>query len=213
MKKILAVILILCMALFLAACNTDKDELPGGTPGGSGDSHVSNNNGGADHEGTGSSNILVAYFSCTSNTKNVAVRIAEAVGADIYEITPETPYTDADLDNNNPNSRSTQEQDDVNCRPAISGSVSNMNQYDTVIIGYPIWWGRAPKIMNTFLESYDFSGKKIVPFCTSANSGIALSVIDLQRSSETADWEEGGRIAAWADDEELDEWLTEFNLK
>lgn len=113
---------------------------------------------------TTGAHILIAYFSATNNTESVANHIKTTLGdkADIYEIVPETPYTSADL-NYNTDCRANREQNDPNSRPAISGSVDNMEQYDVIFLGYPIWWGQAPKIMYTFLESYDLSGKTIVP--------------------------------------------------
>ena len=121
------------------------------------------------------SKILVAYFSATGNTEGVAQKLADGLDADLYEITPEQPYTDADLNYNNSGSRSSVEMNDPSARPAISGSVENMDQYDVVFVGYPIWWGEAPRIMSTFIESYDFSGKTLVAFCTSASSGFGSS--------------------------------------
>ena len=123
-------------------------------------------------EGTGGK-TLVAYFSCTGNTADVAGQIAAATGADLYEIVPAEPYTDADLDYGDSSSRSTVEQNDDSARPTISGGVENMEQYDTVFIGYPIWWGDLPTIVKVFLRSYDFTGKTIVPFCTHAGSGLS----------------------------------------
>ena len=114
----------------------------------------------------------MAYFSATGTTEGVAEQIAEGLSCDLYEITPQDPYTDADLNYSDTNSRTTSEMNDENARPAISGSVSDMAQYDVVFLGYPIWWGEAPRIINTFLESYDFSGKTIVPFATSGGSGM-----------------------------------------
>ena len=115
--------------------------------------------------------VLVAYFSATNTTQGIAEHIANGLNADIYEIVPEEPYTDADLNYNDNNSRTTIEMNDPDARPAITGSVEDMEQYDIVFIGYPIWWGEAPRIVSTFVESYDFSGKTIVPFCTSGGSG------------------------------------------
>lgn len=119
--------------------------------------------------------ILVAYFSATGNTESVAQKLAEGLGADIYEIVPEIPYTDADLNYGDSSTRATMEQNDPTARPAISGSVESIEKYDIVFIGYPIWWGEAPRIMNTFIESYDFSGKTLVPFCTSGSSSFGNS--------------------------------------
>ena len=128
------------------------------------------------------SKILVAYFSATNNTEGVAQKLADGLGADLYEITPEQPYTDEDLDYGNSESRSSVEMNDPSVRPAISGSVENMEQYDVVLVGYPIWWGEAPRIINSFLESYDFSGKKIVLFATSGGSGFGKTVDGLKGS-------------------------------
>jgi flavodoxin len=106
---------------------------------------------------------LVVYFSCTGNTKAAAQTIAGAANGTLYEITPAQPYTDADLDYNDSKSRTTVEQNDSSSRPEISGSVENWEQYDTVFLGYPIWWGTAPRILDTFVESYDFTGKTVIP--------------------------------------------------
>ena len=119
--------------------------------------------------------ILVAYFSVSGNTKKVAEELAAAEGADLFAICPEVPYTAADLDWNNPQSRSTVEMQDTNCRPAITGKVENMAEYHTIFLGFPLWWGREPSVVDTFLTSYDFAGKTIVPFCTSGGSPIGFT--------------------------------------
>ena len=119
--------------------------------------------------------ILVACFSASGVTKRVAQSLAEAEGADFYEIIPEIPYSEADLDWRSKTSRSTVEMEDPSSRPAIANSVNNMEQYDVVFLGFPIWWGREPSIVDTFLESYDFSGKVIIPFCTSGGSPIGFT--------------------------------------
>jgi len=115
---------------------------------------------------------LVAYFSVNGVTAKAAQEIAAVEKADCFEIKPETPYTKEDLDWTNKQSRSTLEMSDMNSRPAVSGRVENMAQYDAVFVGFPIWWGREPSVVDTFLTAYDFSGKKIIPFCTSGGSGI-----------------------------------------
>ena len=115
--------------------------------------------------------ILVAYFSCTGTTRRVAQGLAAAVGADVYEIMPAVPYTRADLDWTDSSSRSSVEMKDASSRPEIAGRVDNMDDYDAVFVGFPIWWYVAPHIVDTFLESYDFSGKTVVPFATSGGSG------------------------------------------
>ena len=119
-----------------------------------------------------SKKVLVAYFSCSGVTKGVAESLAEVVGADLFEIEPEEPYTDADLDWTNKQSRSTVEMNDPSSRPAIKSAVADMSSYEVVFVGFPIWWYVAPTIINAFLESYDFAGKTIVPFCTSGGSGV-----------------------------------------
>ena len=122
-----------------------------------------------------SSRILVAYFSCTGNTVPLAEYVAEITGADIYEIVAEDPYSDDDIDYSVDDCRANVEQNDETCRPAISGSVENMQDYDIVFIAFPIWWGKEPRIIDTFMESYDFSGITLIPFCTSGSSGIGTA--------------------------------------
>ena len=131
---------------------------------------------------------MIAYFSASGVTARAAKQIADAVGADLYEIRPEQPYSSADLDWTNKKSRSTVEMNDPNCRPVIASSVQDMDQYDTIMVGFPIWWYVEPRIVDTFLESYDFSGKTIVPFCTSGSSGIGSSAANLQPLASAAAW-------------------------
>lgn len=150
----------------------------------------------------GGAKILIAYFSATNNTENIANHLDSILDADLYEIVPETPYTSDDLNYNDSSSRSSQEMDDPSARPAISGSVDNMEQYDVIFLGYPIWWGEAPRIINTFLESYDLSGKTIAPFCTSASSPLGSSAAHLQEQTDGVPWLDGHRFSgnASADD-------------
>lgn len=126
------------------------------------------------------SNILVAYFSASGVTAKVAAEIAKAENADLFEIKPEIPYSAADLDWTDKNSRSTVEMKDLNCRPKTIGRVENFDKYDAVFIGFPVWWGREPSVVDTFLDSYDFCGKKIIPFCTSGGSGIGKTAERIQ---------------------------------
>lgn len=158
------------------------------------------------------SNILVAYFSATNTTEGVAEHIANGLNAELYEIVPEQPYTSADLDWNDNDSRSTIEMNDPNARPEISGSVENMDQYDVVFIGYPIWWGEAPRIISTFMESYDFSGKTIVPFCTSGGSGIDSSAANLEQLTSGAQWLEGRHLNGSDSQEKIMEWVNSLGL-
>lgn len=156
---------------------------------------------------------LVVYFSCTGTTKTLAEYLAAGLGADIYEIVPEDPYTSEDLDYHDDNSRSTQEMDDPSSRPAISGSVENMGQYEIVIISYPIWWGEAPRIVDSFVESYDFSGKTIIPFCTSGGSGIGSSADTLEELAGTGTWMEGTRFDGSESQEDMLNWFQGLGIE
>ena len=227
MKKLSILALSLCMILALAACGSQSNE-----PASDGqESSASAVSGNQDNERTDTSNtnvpsggndaseettdgkVLVAYFSCTGNTKGLAEKIASAIDADFYELVPEEPYTDADLNYNDSSTRATVEQNDPNARPAISGSVDNMEQYDVIFLGYPIWWGQAPKIISTFLESYNLSGKTIVPFCTSGSSPVGSSATNLYSSAQDADWLDGTRFSASASDSDIESWLNDIGLK
>lgn len=156
--------------------------------------------------------VLVAYFSATNTTEGVAEHIANGLNADLYEIIPEDPYTDADLNYNDNNSRTTIEMNDPNARPVISGSIENMEQYDIVFIGYPIWWGEAPRIVSTFVESYDFSGKMIVPFCTSGGSGIGSSASNLEQLTSGVTWLAGRRLNGSDSQDSVMEWVNSLGL-
>ncbi len=159
-----------------------------------------------------STKTLVVYFSCTGTTELVAEYITEILGADSYQIVPEDPYTEADLAYYT-NGRADQEQNDPDVRPAISGGVENMDEYDTIILGYPIWHGQAPRIISTFLESYDFSGKTIVPFCTSHSSRIGSSASNLHSlCSKSVQWLDGERFASGTSRESIEEWLNSISI-
>lgn len=121
------------------------------------------------------SKTLVVYFSCTGTTKKFAEEIASKINADVFEIVPETLYTEEDLDWTNQTSRSTIEMKDMSSRPKIKNTIDNIDEYDKIVVGYPIWWGKAPTIINTFLESYDLTNKTIIPFGTYHSSGIGES--------------------------------------
>lgn len=137
---------------------------------------------------------LVAYFSASGVTKAAAERLAKAVGADLFEIKPKTPYTKADLDWTNKNSRSSVETNNPNFRPEIAEKLLDISGYDTVFIGFPIWWYVAPKIIDTFVESYDFSGKTLVPFATSGGSGMGRTVDVLKKLCPSANWKSGNVV-------------------
>lgn len=156
--------------------------------------------------------ILIVYFSATNNTENIANHLNVILDADLYEIVPETPYTSDDLNYNDRSSRSTKEMDDPDARPAISGSVDNMEQYDVIFLGYPIWWGEAPRIINTFLESYDLSGKTIAPFCTSASSPLGSSATRLQDLTDNVTWLDGRRFSGGASLADVQSWVDGLDL-
>ena len=158
--------------------------------------------------------ILVTYFSCTGNTRSVAEKISSALKADIHEIKPEVPYTSADLDWRDNSSRSSIENNNPSSRPVISGSIENIGQYNIIFLGYPIWWGQAPRIILTFLESYDFSGKTIVPFCTSGTSGVGTSADNLHRlCSENTTWLSGSRLNINSSQSAIKAWINGLELR
>lgn len=149
---------------------------------------------------------LVVYFSCTGTTEGVARTMADAAGADIYEIRAQEPYTSADLNYGDSSSRATREQNDLSVRPAIAGS-TDISGYDVIYLGYPVWWGMEPRIIDTFLESYDFSGKKIAPFCTSGSSGISGSESRIRELAAGAEILQGRRFSSGASRLEVENWL------
>lgn len=156
---------------------------------------------------------LVAYFSASGVTKNVARMLAETVGADLYEIKPETPYTKADLNWMDENARSTVEMRDKSSRPALADSDAKVGDYDVIFIGFPIWWYVAPTIINTFLEKYDFSGKTIILFATSGSSGFGETVENLKSSvSNSAVIKEGKLLNGHQSADALKDWIDSLNI-
>lgn len=159
------------------------------------------------------SKTLVAYFSASGVTAGVAKTLAEAADADLYEIRPEVPYTKADLNWNDKQSRSTVEMKDPSSRPALADQDANIAAYDVIFIGFPIWWYVAPTLVNTFLESYEFSGKVIVPFATSGGSGFGQTVEKLKPSvSGAALWKEGKLLSGNAGKTTLSAWVASLKL-
>ena len=150
---------------------------------------------------------LVAYFSATGNTAKVAEKLAKVVEADLFEIKPEQVYTDADLNWRNEKSRSSIEMNDKTSRPAIANKVADMSQYDTVFVGFPIWWGREPSIIDTFMESYDFSGKKVIPFATSGSSDIGDTAENLKALAPNAQVDVGKRFTSSVSEKDLSDWV------
>ena len=160
-------------------------------------------------EAVSNSKTLVVFFSATGTTKGVAQMIANATGADTYEILAAQPYTEADLNWNDKTSRTTTEQNDKSVRPEIGSEKISLDGYTTIYVGYPIWWGEEPRIMDTFAESYDFSGKTMIPFCTSGGSGIGSSGKNLAERAGTGNWIEGDRLSA---DTDIAAWIKGLNL-
>lgn len=177
MKMLLSNLIVLFGLSFVTiACSPDDDSVVKGEPTPSPNQEQDNKH------------ILVVYFSCTNTTKGIAERIAEITDGTLHRIVPETPYTSEDLNYNNTSSRANSEQNDPTARPAISSKIENISDYDVVFLGYPIWWGKAPKIIFSFLENHNLSHKIIVPFCTSHSSGIGSSDTDLHELAGQAIW-------------------------
>lgn len=221
MKKVIALLTVLTLIFALAGCgasNTESQSEAGTKAAETTEAATSENTSessnaadetaeGQNNETDNGSKTLVVYFSATGNTKAVAQRIASAAGADLYEIIPAEPYTADDLDYNDSGSRTTIEQNDKNARPAIGSETIPLDGYSTIFIGYPIWHGQAPRIMDTFVESYDFTDKTVIPFCTSGSSDIGSSGSNLASNAGSGNWLEGKRLSADAD---IEGWSKEF---
>ena len=155
---------------------------------------------------------LVAYFSVSGQTAKLAKTIADVTGGDLFEIAPETPYTAHDLDWNDKASRSTIEMKDPKSRPAIAGRVGDMTQYDTLFIGFPIWWYQAPRIIETFLENYDLSGKTVIPFATSGGSGMGGEDVLRSACSKGTKWLPGKRLSSRESAASVQKWVESLGL-
>lgn len=163
---------------------------------------------------TGSGDVLVVYYSATGNTEQVANEIAAALNADVFELEPVEPYSDADLNWTDDNSRVVQEYENEDQRAVelVSTSVENWDDYDTVFIGYPIWWGIAAWPVNSFVQNNDFTGKTVIPFCTSSSSGLGESGQLLAEMAGSGNWQEGERFSSGADADTVQEWLDSQGL-
>ena len=157
---------------------------------------------------TAKSKVLVAYFSATGTTKAVAEQLAEVTGGTLHEIKPAQPYTDADLDWRNKQSRSSVEMQDKSSRPAITEKLKSMKGYDVVYVGFPIWWNTCPTIVNTFMEAYDFKGKTVIPFATSGSSDIKKACTDQKATYPDVKWKEG-KLLNRATKKDLETWVKE----
>ena len=207
MKKILSIIMTLCLIIGLAACSGGNSEEAADTDNGA-EAAAEEQTEAPETDESGSGNTtLVVYFSATGNTRGVAEKIASITGADIYEIKAAQEYTDADLDWNDSDSRTTHEQNDPDARPEIGSDPVSLDGYTTIYIGYPIWWGEEPRIMDTFVENYDFDGITMIPFCTSSSSGIGRSGQNLADNAGSGNWLEGARFGGGASEDELKSWI------
>lgn len=234
MKRTLSLLLSLVMALSLAACSGSGDgsssQVSSAAPESSAaessasessseaSSEISSeapSSSQAQSEDTGSgSSALVVYYSATGNTAQVAQYIADATGGDLFEIQPVEPYTDDDLNWTDDNSRVSQEHADESLRDVelVADTVDNWDQYDTVFIGYPIWWGIAAWPVDGFVEANDFSGKTVIPFCTSSSSGLGESGQLLADMAGTGDWQEGQRFRSGVSQEDVQSWIEELGM-
>ena len=207
MKKILSILLTLCLIIGLTACSGGSSEETADTDNGSEATAAEKTDDTETNDSGTGSETLVVYFSATGNTRGVAEKIATITGADIYEIKAAEEYTDADLDWNDSDSRTTHEQNDPSARPEIGSDPVSLEGYTTIYIGYPIWWGEEPRIMDTFVESYDFDGITMIPFCTSGGSGIGRSGQNLADNAGSGNWLEGDRLESGISEDELSSWI------
>lgn len=203
-RKILSMVVVCIMAVvMLAGCGSSSDS--GTAAGGSSDGNSASK---------GNGKVLVVYYSATGTTKSVAEAIAKNTGGDLFEIEPEKPYTGDDLNWSDDNSRVSREHDNEDQRNVklVSTTVDNWDSYDTVFIGYPIWWGIAAWPTDGFVKANDFTGKTVIPFCTSASSGIGDSGDLLAKEAGTGDWQEGQRFSSGASDSEISSWVESLGL-
>ena len=226
MKKLTAIFLCFAMALSLAACgnttsstnesSTPESSVPPASSEASDTSSTAASQEPASQEETEveAGNTLVVYFSATGNTEQAATYIADITGGDLFELEPADPYTDEDLNYNNEDSRVSQEYADESLRDVelVSDTVENWDSYDTVFIGYPIWWGIAAWPVDTFVEANDFTGKTVIPFATSASSGLGESGQLLAELAGTGDWQEGMRFRSSVSEGDMQEWLDSLSL-
>ena len=199
MKKLAALFLSLAMVWSLAACSSAT---------------LSSEESGSGTGGASSGKTLVVYYSATGNTEAVANYIADATGGDLFELEPVEPYTDEDLNYNDENSRVSQEYADESLRDVelVSTTVDGFDEYEYIFVGYPIWWQVAAWPVNQFIENNDFTGKTVIPFCTSASSGIGDSGQLLEEMAGTGNWLEGERFRSSTSEEDVQTWVENLNL-
>ena len=218
MKKITSILLALVLVFSFAACSNNSDNSAStansttSTPAGKQSTDESSDN---NTDSSSNSKILVVYYSATGSTKAVADTIADTTGADLFEITPVVPYTSDDLNWTNDNSRVSVEHNDESKRdvPLTKTTPENWADYDTVFIGYPIWWGIAAWPVNNFVKGNDFSGKTVIPFCTSSSSGLGQSGDLLADMAGTGNWQDGERFSSGASSSKVESWVNGLDLK
>ena len=189
--------------------NNESDNVNNNTTNNGNNNSTTDENITDDNIGSGTGKTLVVYYSATGNTRGVAKKLAENLNADTFEIVPSDPYTDDDLDWNDDNSRVSKEHNDESLRDVEleSTTVPNFDTYDTVLIGYPIWWGIAAWPVNSFVEANDFTGKTVIPFCTSSSSGIGNSADILEDLTKTGTWQEGIRFGTNPSDDDINDFI------
>ena len=205
MKKIV-MMLVALLTMSLSACSQGNKKESKEMNGRSSESHSARTNGRVVTDEDEVNKVLVAYFSASGVTKGVAQQLAEVTGGTLHEIKPAQPYTDADLDWRNKQSRSSVEMQDKSSRPAITDKLKNMQDYDIIYVGFPIWWYTCPTIINTFMEAYDFKGKTVIPFATSGGSSIKKACEDLKATYPDVFWKEG-KLLNRASKKELEDWV------
>lgn len=216
MRKLIPFLLVITLSIGLIGCSSKTDKTPTETNDTSDisskteDKSVNDNtieSNSSTNSNTDKKDTLVVVFSATGTTKNVAKKIAEIENADFYEIEPKEEYTTADLNWNDRNSRSTKEQNDPKSRPEIGSEKISVKEYKKIYIGFPIWWGEEPRIVDTFVESYDFSDITMIPFCTSSSSGIGRSGQNLADNAKSGNWLDGKRFSGSVSETELENWI------
>ena len=216
MRKLIPFLLVITLSIGLIGCSSKTNKTPTETNDTSdissktedksvNDNSIESNSG--TNSNTDKKDTLVVVFSATGTTKNVAKKIAEIENADFYEIEPKEEYTTADLNWNDRNSRSTKEQNDPKSRPEIGSEKISVKEYKKIYIGFPIWWGEEPRIVDTFVESYDFSDITVIPFCTSSSSGIGRSGQNLADNAKSGNWLDGKRFSGSVSETELKNWI------
>ena len=216
MKKLMVLLLSFVLVFGLAACGQSQNSNDSASSEASSSENTttaSTEDTSDQTEGTGGK-TLVVYYSATGNTESVANTIAEETGGDLFELEPADPYTDADLDWTDDDSRVSQEYENEDQRDVelVSATVDNWDEYDTVFIGYPIWWGIAAWPVNEFVETNDFTDKTVIPFCTSSSSGLGESGELLEEMAGTGNWQEGERFSSGVSSDEVNTWISGLNL-